>query len=240
MYWIKQFAKLLYTWYYALTLRRKHVAIRHGALCYHKCYLEGYNVINTGCVVANASLGYGTYLGRDTRAVEVKIGRYCSVGANLQINAYTHPSHTFVSTAPCFFSLGKQCGMTYVDHQKFDECRSISGEKYHVLIGNDVWIGNNVTILGGCKVGDGAILATGCIVTKDVPPYAIVAGVPAKVIRYRFEEEQIRRLLAIRWWDRDGTWIAAHSDAFDNIEKFLKTVEQEEMQEKDERRRGYA
>lgn len=232
MYYIKYFGKLLYTWYYAATCKRKHVKIRHGARCYHNCDFEGYNVINNDCIVSNASLGYASYIGRNTRAINVKIGRYCSIGANMEISTYTHPTQKFVSTAPCFFSMGKQCGMTYVDHQKFDEALMPPDEEYSVIIGNDVWIGKNVTIIGGHKIGDGAVLATGCVVTKDVPPYSVVAGVPAKIIKYRFTEEQINKLMDIKWWNRDREWIANHSDCFDDIERFLSTVSEEDSNNK--------
>ena len=70
-------------------------------------------------------------------------------------------------------------------------------------IGNDVWIGLNATILDGVTIGDGAIVAAGAVVTKDVPPYAVVAGVPAKIIKYRFTESQIDFLLKFRWWEKD-------------------------------------
>lgn len=70
-----------------------------------------------------------------------------------------------------------------------------------IIIGNDVWIGKNVTVMGGVTIGDGAVIGTGAIVTKDVPPYAVVAGIPAKVIRMRFSEEVVKALLDIKWWD---------------------------------------
>ena len=88
-----------------------------------------------------------------------------------------------------------------------------------------MWIGDNVLIKGGCRVGDGAIVGMGAVVTKDVPPYAIVGGVPAKVIRYRFTEEQIKKLLKIRWWDKDEDWIRSHAEDMDEIEKILKIID---------------
>lgn len=81
------------------------------------------------------------------------------------------------------------------------------------VVGNDVWIGYGVTVMPGVTIGDGAIVATKSVVTRDVPPYAIVGGNPASVIRYRFDEATIAKLLEIRWWDRDLEWITAHVKA---------------------------
>ena len=90
-----------------------------------------------------------------------------------------------------------------------------------VEIGNDVWIGDDVTILGGVTIGDGAVVGTSALVTKDVPPYSIVGGVPAKVIRMRFEQETINRLLDIKWWNWDISKIKQESCEFDDVEKFI-------------------
>ena len=79
-----------------------------------------------------------------------------------------------------------------------DEFDSFLGE---TIIGNDVWIGKDVNIMGGVTIGDGAIIGTGAVITKDVPPYAVVAGVPAKILKYRFDEEAIAAFLRIKWWN---------------------------------------
>lgn len=93
--------------------------------------------------------------------------------------------------------------------------------KGQVLIGNDVWIGDNVTILGGVRIGDGAVIAAGAVVVKDVPPYAIVGGNPAKIIKYRFPEETIERLRRIAWWDWDGEKIReCREDMYGEVEDF--------------------
>ena len=134
----------------------------------------------------------------------------------------THPSHKYVSTSPVFFSLGRQNGITYVVRQKFKEKLFADEEhKYGAIIGNDVWIGYNATIIGGCRIGDGAIVASGALVRDDVPPYAIVAGQPARVINKRFTDEQIAWLLDFQWWNRGEAWIKGHAEEFDDIDGFI-------------------
>ncbi len=89
-------------------------------------------------------------------------------------------------------------------------------------IGNDVWIGSNATILQGVNIGNGAVIAAGAVVTKDVPPYAIVGGVPAKIIKYRFTEEQIKSLLDIEWWKLDKEEFKDKMKDFENVDTFIK------------------
>src|SRR5690606_29947135 len=90
-----------------------------------------------------------------------------------------------------------------------------------VKIGNDVWIGEDAIIMGGVKIGDGAIIAARAVVTKDVPPYSIYGGVPAKLIKYRFDNYIIKKLLAIKWWDLEESWIRENYYLFHDAEKFI-------------------
>lgn len=129
----------------------------------------------------------------------IKIGRYCSIADKVDINPPQHPSDWLSISA-------RQYNAGFLEFNRFGgkDVRVLEWEtEKRVEIGNDVWVGTNAVIMGGVKIGDGAIVAAGAVVTKDVPPYAIVGGVPAKVIKYRFDEATIKELLALKWWDYD-------------------------------------
>lgn len=180
----------------------------------------GMGKINQGTSIIDSYVGKGTYVGKNSNIYFTEIGNFCSIGDNFNTIVATHPSQKFVSTHPSFFSTNKQGGFTFVSENKFDEIIKIKNSNLSVVIASDVWIGNNVSIMGGVKVGVGAIIGTGSIVTKDVAPYAIVAGVPAKRIRYRFNEEDIKFLLSTKWWNDSFDSIKSIADQFDDLEKY--------------------
>lgn len=183
-----------------------------------KCKFEGYNSFGINNFLSNCVVGRGTYTGNNVELKSVIVGRFCSLGSNIRNTTGNHPTNTFISTHPSFFSTGKAAGFTFSKQQKFKELNYIK-DHYLVEIGNDVWIGDNVSILDGIKIGDGAIIGTGSLVTKNIEPYSINVGVPAKKIKYRFSDEEIDSLLKLRWWNKDLKWIEEHAKHFDNIEK---------------------
>ena len=182
---------------------------------------EGQNKIGAGSWF-EGYMGYGSYIGEEC-TIKAKVGRFCSIGHRVTVLTGTHPSHNYVSTNPVFFSQGLQNGTTFVKKQKFKEIvYADEKNKYGAIIGNDVWIGYNATIMGGIVIGDGAIVASGALVKNNVRPYTIVAGQPAREISKRFTDEQIEWLVNFRWWDKSIDWIKNHADEFEDIEKFIK------------------
>lgn len=187
---------------------------------------EGMNRLTTDVTLLTSSIGYASYIGNRSFIKNTKIGRYTCIATDVMTVAGSHPTSKFVSIHPAFYSTRKQSGFTYVSEGKFGDFNYIDeNQKFTVMIGNDVWIGSGVKIMEGITIGDGAVVAAGAIVTKDVPPYAIVGGVPAKVIKYRFDSEMIKMLLELKWWEKDQVWIKSHADDFDDVEKLFANIE---------------
>lgn len=145
----------------------------------------------------------------DGKIYTTDIGRYCSIAQNTNIGQANHPMQ-FLSTSPTFFekSFKISTGVSFPFKIEYDSDKphaatstaATAAVAKRTRLGNDVWVGHGAIIIAGVTVGDGAVVGAGAVVTKDVPPYAIVGGVPARVIRYRFDEETIRRLLDLKWW----------------------------------------
>ncbi len=136
----------------------------------------------------------------DGRIRNLKIGRYCSVAKHVDIGLPQHPTNWLSIHPRQYFE--NYCNWSQHTGTKV-ATKEFSGEAGMTEIGNDVWIGDHVVIMSGVHIGDGAIIAAGSVVTKDVPPYAIVGGVPARVIKYRFSEDVVCQLLKIQWWKYD-------------------------------------
>ena len=183
--------------------------------------LEGKNSIGVSSKLTNTKLGYATYIANYSEFEDCIIGKYSSIGSHVRQIIGKHPSRGFISTHPAFYSVNHLCKLSYVKKQSFEELEYADDQHHSLIIGNDVWIGDNVLLKGGIKIGDGAIVAAGAVVMRDVAPYTIVGGVPARQIRMRFLPEQIEKLQMIRWWERDEAWLAQHVDVFHDIDTFI-------------------
>ena len=194
--------------------RGKKVKIATNACIDLKSEFEGCNKIGAYSFYCG-HMGYASYIG-DHCHINADIGKYTCIAPRVIVARGDHPTSTWASIHPAFFSTARQCGFTFVKENLFDE------KKERVLIGNDVWIGDSVLIMDGVSIGDGAIVAAGSVVTKDVKPYTIVGGIPAKIIRYRYDkQETIQELLALKWWDKPVEWLRNNADKFHDVDELL-------------------
>lgn len=161
------------------------------------CIFSSYNKLHSRSNLHNVRLGRFTYVSGATIG-NADIGAFCCIGPGALIGGMGRHPTEWLSTHPAFYSTNEQAGLYFAEKDAYEEWLP-------TIIGNDVWIGARTLILEGITIGSGAIIAAGSIVTKDVPPYAIVGGVPAKIIRYRFSPEVIAELLDWCWWDLPDT-----------------------------------
>jgi acetyltransferase-like isoleucine patch superfamily enzyme len=205
--------KLFGSVYYPIVYRKKALKVERGVRIVNVSF-NNHNYIYSNAKLRDVEIGDFSYIGKRSQVAFAKIGRFCSVGEDVKIGLGLHPTD-LVSTHPSFYSNNKK-SFCFSNELMVDEYKNAE-------IGNDVWIGTNAIVLGGVKVGDGAIIAAGAIVTKNVEPYSIVGGNPAKVIKYRFSEEVITKLIGLRIWERDLKWIEDNYTYFLNAELFIKT-----------------
>ncbi len=182
-------------------LRRRGVSIAENVELL-KSELGDYVNLAHHSQVSNSKIGVRTSVGRYSKVQFADIGKYCSISWDVTIGALEHPLHAVSTHA---FSYRKQFGISDTD---------IQIEHKRVLIGNDVWIGCGAIILPGVKIGDGAVIAAGAVVTRDVAPYEIVGGIPGNHISWRFNENQIKILEELKWWDLSDEELRQNLDLF--------------------------
>jgi acetyltransferase-like isoleucine patch superfamily enzyme len=209
---------------YSIILRFNKVKIHPLARITLKSKFEGMNKINRNVVFIDSYLGRGSYINNSSFFTRTSIGGFCSIGSNVKIITGDHPLERNISTHPSFYSLRNQAGFTFSNSQLFTEVKyADTKNQYCIIIENDVWIGSNVLLLSGVTIKTGAVIAAGSVVTKDVEPYTIVGGIPAKKIKSRFSDDEINYLLQSRWWAKPINWIKNNYLEFQNFESF-KTI----------------
>ncbi len=190
-----------------------------------KKYLRGKSILDskvdkTACIYSGthfykSSLGRYSYIGYDSEIIYCEIGNFCSLANQTIIGGATHPLD-WVSTSPVFYNVagGTNCHLGNKELNPFKK----------TYIGNDVWVGERAIILQGITVGNGAVIGAGSVVTKDVPPYAIVAGCPAKIIRYRFDENTISALEKVKWWNLSDEKLKKFSEYINDPKVFVEKL----------------
>lgn len=168
--------------------------------------------IEAGSNIVNLKMGKYSFSGYDCEIYNAEIGNYCSIANNVVIGGAAHPT-TWVSMSPVFYK-----GRDSIS-KKFSEF--VREPDKTTLIGHDVWIGQYVLIKQGLNIGTGAVIGMGSVVTKDVPPYEIWAGNPAKFIRKRFDDQTIASLLQTKWWVLPDKTIAQYATNVKDVRKFL-------------------
>jgi phosphonate metabolism protein (transferase hexapeptide repeat family) len=173
------------------------------------CYLYGNSYL------MNCTLDDYSYINSNSSILRASIGKFCSIATHVFIGATLHPMDR-ITTHPFVFS---NQVWKFIDQD--DEKALMLRENTDTRIGNDVWIGQGAVILPNVKVRDGAIIGAHAVVTRDVEPYAIVVGNPAKRIKYRFDVDTIRKLLSIKWWDWDKTKLEKNMNDFNHPKTFV-------------------
>lgn len=157
-----------------------------------RCTFENNVVINRRSYINDSYVGRYTYMGINTTMNYTKIGAFCSIARNVDIGGFDHDYHK-LTTMPAFrFAQTLGGGGRLKSHSKHND---------FCMIGNDVWIAAGAQVLHNVTIGDGAVVGANAVVTKDIPPYAVAVGVPARVIAYRCDKELIDKMLEIKWWD---------------------------------------
>lgn len=190
--------------------------------CIKNSQVHHTSIVYSASDVYNSTVARYSYIGNYSKVINTDVGSFCSISNNVTIGAEEHPSD-WVSTSPVFQNI-KNSGSTvrFARHELPSLPRTI--------IGNDVWVGHGATVKAGVHIGNGAVIAGSAVVTKDVPPYAIVGGIPARIIRYRFDEQTISELNKSEWWNYDDKTLSQVGPYITDPHKFIEYIKQIKQQ----------
>jgi acetyltransferase-like isoleucine patch superfamily enzyme len=201
-------------------LRRRfpRSVIHSGAAVSENSKLGDFAVLFPGASLESSSLGAYSYIQSHTTLTNADVGPFCSIAGNVTVGLAAHPTN-MISTSPVFYDCEQPLP------RFFTRTRTFTANLPRTIIGADVWIGQSAMVKAGVRIGVGAVIGAGAVVTRDVPAYTIVIGVPAKPARSRFPEDICRRLLESCWWDREDTELERLATLFSDPEKLLAALE---------------
>jgi acetyltransferase-like isoleucine patch superfamily enzyme len=196
-----------------LKLKNKGLVLGPGCVVSQVNFGENVRLGNTVTALSSDIRDY-SYIGNNAVVSNASIGKFCSIASEVHVGVGSHPSSVWVSTHPFFYLSRPGMGWDLIESD-------IRPESARTMIGSDVWVGTRATIKDGVRISDGAIIGAGAVVTKDLDSYGIYVGIPAKLIRYRFEPDEIAFLKSLRWWDKDLSWIRQNADAFRDVDLLM-------------------
>jgi len=213
LHWIKQTVRewLLHKRFPMSTIHSGVTADSTSKIKYHA-------VLFRNVALLNSTIERYSYIQANSSIYNTQIGPFCSIASNVTIGLASHPTH-LVSTNPVFYDNTQPLPFFFTQSKQFDQILP------RTIICADVWIGQGAMIKAGITVGVGAVIGTGAVVTKDVAPYSIVAGVPAREIKKRFDDITCQRLVDSKWWELDDPRLFQLAPLFSDPEKFLDTLD---------------
>lgn len=207
--------------------QRRLTTSRHGLTAIEPSvdvHVTADSVFGEGCrlgprtIIDRSSLGRFSYVDADSRIHQAAIGSFCSIANRVSIGPPNHPVGCRPSSHPAFYLHRPDWGYTFSTRDTHEEYKQTT-------IGHDVWIGVGVTVVGGVEIGNGCIVGAGAVVTRDLEPYSIAVGVPARVTRRRFSIREIAALEEVAWWTRDIDWLHANVHLFEDITAMVSFAE---------------
>lgn len=201
---MKKFIELLFYVVHKFFKKMRASGVRNSTV--HKS-----SKLESGTAFINSNMGRYSFCGYDCEILDADIGPFCSIANGVIIGGGEHPIE-WVSTSPVFYDNRDSIKKKFSRHERRQGARTV--------IEADVWIGRSALIKSGVRIGVGAVIGMGSVVTKDVPPYTIVGGNPARLLRYRFDENVIQKLLNSKWWEWPDSEIGKYAEFVQSPEVF--------------------